>query len=156
MFGSKSDYFNQDSAILKENREHLEEILRDIWDRNENVIKLYLDAYDYFTLNPKRFDGATIVKDVKIIKDLDIWAMIHDYMYIIYNVSVSWEYKYYSDLIYAKEMEIMGQAAIVSWGRFAGLIFFGHLLFTPYQLLIGKRMSKKQRKDFYKLYKNLY
>jgi hypothetical protein len=33
--------------------------------------------------------------------------MIHDYLYIKYKVSVNFKYKWYADLIYAKEMELM-------------------------------------------------
>lgn len=156
MFGSKSDFFKQDTKTLFEKRRFLENVLRDIWERNENVIKFYLEAYDFFVENPDKFDGATIVKDVKVIKGLDIWAMIHDYLYIKFNVAVSWEYKYMADLIYAKEMEIMGQSAFVSWGRFGLLLIFGHLIFTPLELIRGKRMSEEQRNDMMSLYKNLY
>lgn len=156
MFGSKSDFFKQDTETLFKKRRGLENILRDIWERNDEVVKFYLEAYDYFVLNPDDFDGATIIKDVKVIKGLDIWAMIHDYLYIKYNVAVSWKYKYLADLIYAKEMEIMGQSAFVSWGRFGLLIIFGHLIFTPIELIKGKRMNEKQRNIVMDLYNKFY
>jgi hypothetical protein len=67
---------------------------------------------------------ATIVKDLKVYLTL-IFMMLHDYLYVKYNVSVNVKYKWYADLIYAKEMERMGSAS--TWSRFIGLTLFGGL-----------------------------
>jgi hypothetical protein len=50
--------------------------------------------------------------------------MIHDYLYIKYKVSVN-KYKWYADLIYAKEMWVR---QLIQHG--VGFIF-GGLFFTP-------------------------
>jgi hypothetical protein len=71
--------------------------------------------------------------------------MIHDYLYIKYKVSVNFKYKWYADLIYAKEMELMGASAYSTWSRFIGLTIFGGLFFTPIMYFSGNRMSRDKR-----------
>lgn len=152
MIGSKNKFFFQPTNILLKNKTKLIYLLRDIWQRDEKIIQIYLDAYKYFMDNPSDYDGATIVKDLKAIPGLDIWAMLHDYLYIVYNTPCNVNYKYYSDIIYIWEMERMGVSAYASWSRFLGLSVFGTLFFTPYVLLKGKRMDKNMKKEM----KNIY
>jgi hypothetical protein len=149
MFGSKNDFFLQDSARLADRRDQLIFLLNNIWGRNYLVTKLYLEAYDFFCAEQIEFDGATIVKDLKSIPNLDIHAMLHDYLYVKYNVSVNVKYKWYADLIYAKEMERMG-STYSTWSRFIGLTLFGGLFYTN-NVFSGKRMSPEQKTEMSKM-----
>lgn len=153
MLGSHSHFFTQEKEILEKRRNQIIFFLKDIWNREEHVINFYLKAYDFFCENPDQFDGATIVKDLSIIPNLDIWAMIHDYLYLRYKVSVNIKYKWYADLIYALEMEKMGCAAYSTWTRFTGLTVFAGIFFTPIQYLKGKRMSKEDKLELVELYR---
>jgi hypothetical protein len=46
-------------------------------------------------------------------------------IYIKYKASVNFKYKWYADLIYAKEMELISASAYSTWSRFIGLTIFG-------------------------------
>lgn len=151
MLGSKSDFFFSSEEVLKKTKKDMLNYL-ELHNTNEETIKLYLDSYNFFIKNPTKFDGATILKDVEVIPNLDIWAMIHDYMYIHYKAAANFKYKYYSDYIFSKELERTGQSWEVSWVRF-GLLTLSGILFTPYTYLSGKRMSDENKADIYNLYK---
>jgi hypothetical protein len=127
-------------------------LLTKIQDKKLICVNFYLEAYDYFCDNPNDFDGATIVKNLNIIPNLDIWAMIHDYIYIKYNVSSNIKYKWYADLIYATEMEKMGCSAYSTWSRFIGLTIFGGLLYSPITYLKGIKMTKQNKINILDLY----
>lgn len=149
MFGSSNNFFqeNHDFEII---RHDLKYILEDIWMLDNNLIDFYLEAFDFFVKNPKKYDGATIVNDYFIIPGLDIWAMIHDYMYIKFNVAVNIKAKYYADLFYCQQMRYFK----ISWGsvwlvRFLGLTLSG-LYFIPREKYYTKKtFSSNQKKEFY-------
>lgn len=146
MLGSKSDFFFSPKEKLEKTKKVMIDHLL-LHNTSDDIINIYLDAYDYFITNPSQYDGTTILKDIEVIPDLDIWAMLHDYLYVRFNVSVNFKQKYYSDIIFTKELERMGHSWEVSWIRF-GLLTLSGIFFTPYQFIKGKRMSKEQRKDF--------
>ena len=152
MFGSKNTFFLQDKKILEEKRKDLEYLIKVLWNRNNDVIEFYLKVYDFFCENPSEFDGATIVKDLCIIKDLDTSAMLHDYLYLTYNVAANIKYKWKADWLYAREMERGGGAAYSTWSRFIGLTIFGGLFFTPYKLIKGQKISKINKVEFDSVY----
>jgi len=151
MLGSKSDFFHSDEDILIKTRNFMIYFLK-MHKTKKGVINLYLEAYEYFILNPNEFDGATLSKDIKVIPNLDIWAMLHDYLYIKYNIAVNWKLKYYGDVIYALEMERLGISYGTTWGRFI-LLVLSQIIFTPYQLLKGKRMDSEQKSGFMNIIK---
>lgn len=150
MFGSKNYFFKQGKDVLAIKRNQLQFILSDVWDRSDEVVSFYLKAYDFFVASPDDFDGATIVKDLKIMPELDIHAMIHDYIYLTYNVSSDVIAKFNADLIYAHEMEKMGGSAYATWSRFAGLSTFG-LLFLAFKKITGHKMSSSDKIEFGKV-----
>jgi len=152
MLGSESNFFSSDKETLDYIKGEMVHFLK-LHKTKTSVIDLYVEAYEFFIEHPKKFDGATVLKDVEIIPNLDIWAMIHDYMYIKFNVAVSWRLKYYADIIYTLEMERMGISYSTTWVRFVLLLLISHLLFTPYELIKGKRITKQQRIDFNKIIK---
>lgn len=154
MFGSKSNFFYQDDDTLTLARVKLEVVLKNIWQRDNATIKLYLEAFDYMCKNPAHYDGATIVQDLCIIPKLDVFAMLHDYLYINYNAAANVLYKLMADWIYAREMQRMGVHTFTAWSRYAGLATVG-LLFTPYVYLKGRRIHKKDKKTMLITYSNL-
>jgi len=152
MFGSKNYFFIQGKEILDLKRYQLEFLLKDIWQRDESVVKFYLTAFDFFVINPGKYDGATIVKDLTILPGLDIHAMIHDYIYLTYKVAVDIKVKWYADMIYALEMERMGGSVYSTWSRFIGLTVFGDLFFTPYKKITGTKISDYDKTEFFKVF----
>lgn len=123
MIGSKSKYFHQDPEALAKGHQKLIFYLK-LWNYSDMQISVYEKAYEYFCVNPNDFDGATIVKDLYHIPGLDINAMLHDYMYLMYNAAANLYVKRYCDLLYAKQMERLGKGG-ASWIRFAGLKITG-------------------------------
>lgn len=155
MLGSSSKFFYQDKEILDKHYLDLLYVL-DMWKVPQPIKKLYIDAYLYFVKYPNQYDGATIVNDLTIIPGLDIWAMVHDYLYIIFNVAVDIKAKYIADLIYIKLMRYFK----VSWGA-SWLVRFGGLLVSTLPFMIreyfykGKRYTKENQKDFENLINSL-
>jgi hypothetical protein len=147
MFSSTNYFFSQGKDVLVIKRLHLEYILKNVWERSDDVVLFYLSAYDFFCETPSEFDGATMVKDLNAMPNLDIHAMIHDYIYSVYNVAADLKYKYKADLIYAHEMERMGGSAYATWSRFVGLTVFG-LFFIMFLKVTGLRMSISDKKQF--------
>jgi len=130
MFGSRSKYFHQSHHVLSKNRRDMVTYLT-IKGYTEAEIKPYTDAYDYFCYHPSEFDGATIVKDLVDLYDLDLDAMLHDYEYIVHKAGHNFKDKWTSDLRYAKGIDRKGKSAYAAWSRFVGLLLTG-ILFVPY------------------------
>ena len=136
------DFFKQSGCELARKRRLLEYYFKS-QEYSEAQQDLYFEAYNYFTNNPFDFDGATIVKDLKHIKGLDANAMLHDYHYLKYKVASNLKYKYYSDFIYAKQMEKQGRG-FLSWIRFIGVTIAG-VYFFPKSIITRGFMSKEQK-----------
>lgn len=116
MFFSKNDFFKlknnetetQRISRLKKNLEILSCFISSKKINKEDQY-LIIQAYNYFVANPNEFDGATLVKDVYDISNLEISAMLHDYQYIVLLPSYSGKFwfrkkkqydkQYYSNLI---------------------------------------------------------
>lgn len=90
MLGSKNDFFkqqkidkNEDGRLkrLAKKREVVKRLL-EIKKFHVFEIDYFLEAYDYFVINKKQFDGATLVKDIYDVPKLELSAMLHDYQYI--------------------------------------------------------------------------
>lgn len=154
MLGSQNKYFHQDFDVLLENRKHLEYVLKNVWLKSQTSIKAYLEAYDFFMLNPSDYDGATVVNDFYLIKGLDVWAMLHDYIYIKFNVAVSLCYKYLADKFYSLEMRKFH----ISWGSVWLVRFFGltlsTIVFTPREYFYNKKRITSEQKTAFKIYIN--
>lgn len=129
--GSCSFYFFKSDYILEENWNEIEHLLilkgRSIIDINK-----YKDAYFYFVENPKEYDGATIVKDLCDIPDLDLDAMLHDYESITF-ASYSYLAWFKSAFDYFVNMSKNGKGNQVL--RFIGLLVLG-IGFVPYKKYI--------------------
>lgn len=145
MLGSKSYFFFNPDSVLLAKRKQLENYL-DSMEYPAEKKGVYLKAYDYFCMHPLDFDGATLVKDLNHIPGLDINAMLHDYQYLVYNVSSHFLYKWKADWLYAKEMELTGRG-ILSWIRWFGLKIIGPL-FVFYSFWKHGRIKISQEFDF--------
>lgn len=145
MLGSKSKYFHQSKPILIEGHKKM---VRYLVDMNYSIMQIgvYEKAYEYFCDNPTKFDGATIVKDLYHIPGLDLNAMLHDYQYLVYNVSASLKMKRKCDWLYAKEMEKTGKGQL-SWVNWLGLKITG-IPFIIYTLIKRGKVTRLQRKRF--------
>ena len=88
----------------------------------------YLNAFDYFIGHPTEFDGATIVKDLVDIGELDLDAMVHDYDYI-HGANRNFVKKWKADIKYIKNMERNGKGIRIF--RLLLLTIIG-IVFVPY------------------------
>lgn len=134
MLGSKNNFFEQKLNILKKVKVDLVSMLK-MKGRSHNDIGEYLNAFDYFILNPKKYDGATIVKDLVDIRIgsryLDLDAMLHDYEYIV-GANRSFHKKWKSDVRYIKGMELNGKGIRIP--RLILLTILG-IIFVPYKII---------------------
>ena len=136
MFGSKNNFFFQSTRILERAKKDLKTVLT-LKARSKSDIKSYLIAFDYFVLNPYKFDGATIVKDLIDLRVfetgqyLDSDAMLHDYDYIT-GANKNFVKKWKADIAYIKNMELNGKGIRIP--RLIILTLTG-ILFVPYKLL---------------------
>ena len=78
--------------------------------------------------HPSEFDGATIVKDLVDIEELDLDAMVHDYEYIN-GANRNFINKWKADIKYIKNMERNGKGIRVF--RLFLLTIIG-IVFVPY------------------------
>lgn len=143
MLGSKSTYFSNSLLKIKTDRMSVEFLLL-IKGYKQNQVEVYLKAFDYFTKHTTDFDGATFVKDLVDIPDLDLDSMLHDYHYSVYKVSSSFIYKFRADWIYAKGQERKGKGQYSSFTRFIGLTIIG-LFLVPIRYIINGRMSTENK-----------
>lgn len=127
---SNSNFFLQSIDILLYKRNDIEHLLK-IKGRDESEIKHYLDAYDFFCEFNTDYDGATFVKDLDDIPDLDLDAMVHDYDCIL-GANRNYEKWYHAIWIYYENMRKNGKGNQIL--RALGLIIIG-LLFVPYCII---------------------
>ena len=81
-----------------------------------------------FVEHPTEFDGATIVKDLVDIGELDLDAMVHDYDYIN-GANRNFIKKWKADIKYIKNMERNGKGIRIF--RLLLLTIIG-IIFVPY------------------------
>jgi hypothetical protein len=129
---SKSNFFFQNTEILAKKAFLLKLILLDC-NFTENEIIKFERAYNYFTENPKEFDGATIVRDLDTIKGLDAPAMVHDYRYILANGIKD---RIRADFEYLKNMIKLGVHPVSAYLRAYLLMFLNIIgIYTIYKLV---------------------
>ena len=127
MFWSKDDTFKKSKTELDILRKNVKAYLN-IKERNKSDISDYLNAFDYFTVHSDKFDGATIVKDLVDIGELDLDAMVHDYDYL-HGANRNFIKKWKADIKYIKNMERNGKGIRVF--RLLLLTIIG-IVFVPY------------------------
>lgn len=133
MFGSRNNFFKKPKAQLRAYRNKVLTLLSyKAMDSSK-----FLKAYDYFVFNPEQFDGATIVKDLDDLPNLDLSALVHDYDYIVELPKykrIKWLVeKTKMDWQYARNMELLGKGITIPYARALGLI-----IITPIYWLIKK------------------
>lgn len=127
MFWSKDNTFKKSKIELNILRKNIKAYLH-IKERKMSDISDYLNAFDYFIGHPTEFDGATIVKDLVDIGELDLDAMVHDYDYI-HGANRNFIKKWKADIKYIKNMERNGKGIRVF--RLLLLTIIG-IVFVPY------------------------
>lgn len=153
MLGSKSKFFHQSVEILASKRRQVNQLLI-LKGYNEKQIAIYIEAYNYFCVNPSEFDGATIVKDLIDIPGLDLDAMLHDYHYIVHNTAANFGTKWKSDWLYAKGQERKGKGQYSAFSRFVGLTLIG-IGFVAFARWKRGKIKENQRNKFLKEYQIL-
>ena len=138
LFNSENNYFDQPREVLQVNREHIRTYLRDMKGYNKAQVSQYLAAYDYFVCFPLDFDGATMTEDLPDIGKLELCAMLHDYLYINFNCSGNFLYRWRVDKLFRNEMTRQNKGSWHRTVRFVLLVWaaFPH---TPYTYLFKKR-----------------
>lgn len=137
MLGSKSKFFLQDDYALEMFRDSAHKLLL-IKNRKKEEIETYLKSYDFFCKYPTKFDGATIVKDLHDIPNLDLDAMVHDYECLI-GANRDYKLWYISAWNYYENMRKNGKGN--QFLRFAGLCLAG-VFFVPYCKLLKPKYNK--------------
>jgi hypothetical protein len=125
MLLSKNSFFKQEASVLKRKREEVKRLLY----FKEVHSSVYLKAYDYFCENKMDFDGATIVKDLDDIPELDLNAMLHDYRYLT-DFGIFKKFKW--DWEYFQGMNKLGKG--YRTGRYIALTL-SSIVFIPYKLI---------------------
>ena len=125
MLLSKNSFFKQKDFVLKRKREVVKKYL----ELKEVDSSIYLEAYDYFCKNKTEFDGATVVKDLDDIPELDLNAMLHDYRYLT-DFGIFKKFKW--DWECFQGMAKLGKG--YRTGRYIALTL-SSIVFTPYKLL---------------------
>ena len=139
MFWSRDDTFKKSKQELDILRKNVKAYLN-IKERNKSDISDYLNAFDYFTVHSDKFDGATIVKDLVDIGELDLDAMVHDYDYIN-GANRNFIKKWKADIKYIKNMERNGKGIRVF--RLLLLTIIG-IVFVPYCYFKFKLKNNKK------------
>ncbi len=124
---SKSKFFLQNIHILSMYRKEIKKLLQ-IKNRTAQEVNLYLSAYDFFCLNVTKYDGATFVKDLYDIPNLDLDAMLHDYECLI---GANRNYKSWGIAVWNYYENQRKQGKGNRPGRLVGLLIIG-LFFIPY------------------------
>ena len=127
MFGSKNNTFYKSVKELDSIYLNMNAILT-LKGHDQESIWGYKKAFQYFRTFPGKFDGATIVKDLNDLPNLDLDAMLHDYEYIT-GANTSFVRKWKADFRYIKNMERNGKGLRII--RFILLQIVG-LFFVPY------------------------
>ncbi len=130
---SKNTFFSQDRTTLEEYRNKMIMLLK-YKNRSESDIDLYIQAYDFFCRFTSKFDGATIVKDLEDLPNLDLDAMAHDYECLIgaNRNFVKWfksSWKYFDNMVKNGKGNQVFRFVLVC---LAGFVFVPYCaLFTP-------------------------
>lgn len=136
---SKSDFFKQDRETLAEKRNEVVLLLK-LKGLNSREIDEFTDAYDFFCKFTTKFDGATIVKDLHDIRNLDLKALKHDYRCLIganrsFRKWIKEAWNYYQD-----HFKLGNGNQLL---RFIGLLIIG-VFFVPYCYIFTPKYYHKK------------
>jgi hypothetical protein len=143
MLGSKNNFFFQSPIILNAKRKDVEDLLF-IKGYNEKQIDIYLQAFDYFTVKPKDFDGATGVNDLVDVHGsfghdgLDLDAMLHDWHYLYFKAGSHFTYKKKVDEIFREGIRRKGKGKANAKNRFKGLLILSPFIIFRSRKIYGK------------------
>lgn len=124
---------------------------------NYDVVCGIIEAYDYFINNPNYYDGATLVPDLYDWKTIEIGALIHDYIYLDFNIKSNWKYKNLADKLYKRTLiyfdaeNNLRKTKLIANERKLGLLISTPFLWIFNKLKNGK-MTDTQKHNFIKYY----
>lgn len=124
---SKSDIFFRNPEELSILRSDMIDLLT-LKRRNDSDINLYKSAFDFFCVHKKKFDGATIVKDLEDLPKFDADAVVHDYECLI-GANRNYVKWFKSAWRYFENMRKNGKGNQIF--RFVLLLIIG-IFFVPY------------------------
>lgn len=155
LFTSYSGYFLQGKEILAEERKRIDLYLQlKGYDLSQRAI--YLRAFDYFSMFPEEFDGATMTEDLCDLPGIDLDAMLHDWLYIAYNVAGNYYYIWLADKLIRAEMRKKGKSTINGGLRFVLLTVKTLLLYPAASYLFrGRRMTRELKVEVASIYRTL-
>lgn len=149
---STNNYFtSQTNEELLEKRKELIQLLKKRFSMN--YISGILEAYDYFIEHKTDFDGATIVPDLYDFYNIEISALVHDYIYLKFNVASHLSSKRKADNLYKQmlinftPLENDYERIKIAKRREKGLWVSSYLYWLFNQIKNG-RMTKQQRIEF--------
>jgi len=146
---STNDFFQRDYDELYRDRQQLSKLLK-IRCFSLNYISAILEAYDFFVINKNDFDGATLLQDLYDYKNLDLKALVHDYIYLKFNCASSYTYKKKADNLFAKMHSHFHNGDLERITRRTGL----GISTTPFLIfnILKKGVMKKEQKNTMDLY----
>ena len=162
LFKSHSDFFIRKGLskegrlqALSEDRRIVFEHLTRTWKYKAVEAYIYLQAYDYFVQNPNEFDGATLTEDMPDIPNLDLDAMLHDYLYVALNASADWDYMVKADELFKKEMYRRQKSSWNSWYRNSALYLKTPFFLFKAKHLKGRRITGEDKKELDRIFRTL-
>ena len=78
---SSNNHFYKSEKKLEEDLSLCIEILKS-FNFNIDYIDRFIEAYNYFILSPKEYNGTSIINDRYTISGLEVQSLIHDYDWI--------------------------------------------------------------------------
>jgi hypothetical protein len=117
---------------------------------NLSYIEGVMIAYDYFCINRTKFDGATIVTDLYDFYNIEISALVHDYIYLEFNVASHLPSKRRADRLYGNMLFDFNndkETIRIAKTRVLGL-WFSSYHFWLYNRIKNGKMTNQQKIDF--------
>lgn len=114
---SYNDHFLKSKKELENDLDLCIKILTN-FNFNTNYIDKFIEAYNYFTLSPKEYNGTSIINDRYTISGLEVQSLIHDYDWI---KAKSFKQLHCSNIFYANSLRKVNVNWIWAWTLFLGL-----------------------------------
>lgn len=151
---SKNNYFWNPETFLRENRKQVDLFLQ-IKGYELQERSIYLEAYDFFVKHPEEFDGATMTEDLYDVDNLELAAMLHDFLYLNDNAAGNFYYSWLADKLMRAEMKRMGKSSWNTGVRFVLLILKAPF-FVPFTYFFkGRKMTDANKKRLVTRYQSL-
>lgn len=150
LFTTTNDYFERENMVLH-GKEYLESLLL-IWEYEIQEREIYKQVFDHFVKNPQQFNGASYTEELCDIPGLDLDAMLHDYLYVVLNASVSFKYTWKADKLLRNESRRRGKSTWNTGYRFIMLVLKTPFFIPWCYLIKGRRITSQQETTLDKIF----